>query len=187
MLANSTPNALLAQRAPTTVLADSRPTALLAAMALTTVLADRAPTALLAPKAPLPVRTTAAHLACRPGLHPVLAWPLCGRGSLPLRPLARRVLRHLDLDVHIRERPTHVRPPDRWHPNPAPRPSAPRRNHRIHRAAPATSAQRGSKNLNIGRAPFGSRDHSARARRLRDESRIRPARRSEGERGSRLS
>ena len=42
----------------------------------------------------------------------------CVRGPLPLRPLARRVLRHPHLDVHIREHPTHVRPPNRWHPPP---------------------------------------------------------------------
>ena len=82
------PTALLALRALTAVLADCTPTALLALRALTTVLADLRPTALLARTAPLPVRTSAAHLALRPGLHSVLAWPLRVRGPLPLRPLA---------------------------------------------------------------------------------------------------
>ena len=76
-------------RAYTTVLADlTSSTALLALMALTTVW------------------TSAAHLALRPILHPVLAWPLCGRAPLPLRPLAQRDQRHPHLDVHIRERST---------------------------------------------------------------------------------
>ena len=120
VLADSGPAALLAERALTAVLAESRPTALLALRALTVVLADSNPAALLAERAPLPVGTSAAHLAVRPVLHPVLAWLLRGRGSLPLRPLLRRVLRHPHLDVHIREHPTHVRPPNRWHPPPTP-------------------------------------------------------------------
>ena len=52
------------------MLADSRPTALLA---------------LIAPK--MTVRTPTTHLALRAILNPVLAWPLCVRGSLPLRAL----------------------------------------------------------------------------------------------------
>ena len=92
VLAELRPAAVLAYTALTTVLADSRPAALLAPRAATTVLADFRPTALLAVRALTTVRTSAAHLALRPILHPVLAWPLCGRGSLPLRPLARRVL-----------------------------------------------------------------------------------------------
>ena len=120
VLADSRPTALLARRAYTTVLADSSPTALLAGKAYTTVLADSRPTALLAVIALTTVGTSVAHLALRPGLHPVLAWPLCGRGPLPLRPLARRVLRHPDIDVLIWEHLTHVRPPNRWHPPPRP-------------------------------------------------------------------
>ena len=38
------------------------------------------------------VGTSTAHLALRPILHPVLAWPLRGRGSLPLHSLLRRIL-----------------------------------------------------------------------------------------------
>ena len=34
------------------------------------------------------VRTSATHLAPRAVLNPVLAWPLCPRGSLPLRTLS---------------------------------------------------------------------------------------------------
>jgi hypothetical protein len=63
-------------------------------MAQTTVLADSRPTALLALRAPkTTVRTSTAHLARRAPLHPVLAWPLRRRGSLPLRalPLGRRL------------------------------------------------------------------------------------------------
>jgi|TARA_B110000305_G_scaffold199074_1_gene225525 hypothetical protein len=37
--------------------------------------------------APTTVRTSAAHLALPARLHPVLAWPLCVRASLPLRAL----------------------------------------------------------------------------------------------------
>ena len=36
--------------------------------------------------------TSAAHLAARPPLHPVLAWPLRGRGSLPLHSLLGRIV-----------------------------------------------------------------------------------------------
>ena len=71
----------------TTVLADCRPTALLALSAPTTVLAECRPTALLALRPPTTVRTSATHLAPRAWLHPVLAWPLRPRGSLPLRAL----------------------------------------------------------------------------------------------------
>ena len=92
MLADLRPAALLAVMALTAVLADLRPAALLAVMALTAVLADSRPAALLAPIAPLPVGTSAAHLAVRPVLHPVLAWPLRVRGSLPLHALLPRIL-----------------------------------------------------------------------------------------------
>ena len=51
------------------------------------MLADSCTTALLALSAPTTVRTSAAHLAPRAVLNPVLAWPLCLRGSLPLRAL----------------------------------------------------------------------------------------------------
>ena len=39
------------------------------------------------------MRTSATHLAPRAWLHPVLAWPLCRRGSLPLRALSLGRLR----------------------------------------------------------------------------------------------
>jgi hypothetical protein len=80
------------------VLADSLPTALLASMALTTV------------------RTSTAHLAVRALLHPVLARPLCGRGSLPLRALRRRLFSPLLVDigtVDIRNWDPHLRTPNR--------------------------------------------------------------------------
>ena len=54
---------------------------------MTTVLAYSLATALLAIIAPTTVRTSTAHLAIRAVLNPVLAWPLCRRGSLPLRAL----------------------------------------------------------------------------------------------------
>ena len=79
--------ALLASSALTTVLAICTPATVLAPIALTTVLADCTPTAILAPSAPATVRTSTAHLAPRAILHAVLAWPLCPRGSLPLRAL----------------------------------------------------------------------------------------------------
>jgi len=74
------------------VLADCRPTALLALRAPTSVLAYSLPTALLAFRALTTVWTSTTHLAIRAVLNPVLAWPLCLRGSLPLRarPLGRR-------------------------------------------------------------------------------------------------
>ena len=52
------------------------------------MLADCTPTAILALRAPTTVRTSATHLALRALLHAVLAWPLCPRGSLPLRALS---------------------------------------------------------------------------------------------------
>ena len=55
---------------------------------MTTVLAYSLATALLAFIAPTTVRTSTAHLAPRAMLHPVLAWPLRRRGSLPLRTLS---------------------------------------------------------------------------------------------------
>jgi hypothetical protein len=55
---------------------------------MTTVLAYSLATALLAIIAPTTVRTSTAHLAPRAPLHPVLAWPLRPRGSLPLRALS---------------------------------------------------------------------------------------------------
>ena len=84
------------------------------------MLADLRPAALLAQTAPLPVGTSAAHLALRAILHPVLAWPLRGRGSLPLRALLRRLLlllfalRYLHLgDAGVQ--PAEVRSPNRRH------------------------------------------------------------------------
>ena len=70
------------------MLAYSLPTALLAVIAHTTMLADCRPTTLLAVRALATVWTSTAHLALRALLNPVLAWPLCRRGSLPLRPLS---------------------------------------------------------------------------------------------------
>ena len=110
------PTALLALRAYTTGCSQiGAPTALLAVRAPTIVLADLRPTALLALRAPLPVRTSAAHLAFRPRLHPVLARPLRARGSLPLRPLLRHLLSPLPCPRlrHTRRGHSHVRPPDR--------------------------------------------------------------------------
>ena len=57
------------------------------------MLADFTPTALLASRAPTTVRTSAAHLALRAWLHPVLAWHLRRRDSLPLRALSLGRLR----------------------------------------------------------------------------------------------
>ena len=90
----------LALRAPTTVLADCTPTALLAFMALTTV------------------RTSAAHLAVRAVLHPVLARPVVLRGYLPLRALLgqllSRCIRVLCI-ADIRNVYPDSRPPNRRH------------------------------------------------------------------------
>ena len=65
---------------------------------------------------PATVRTSAAHLAFRPILHPVLAWPLRVRGSLPLRALLHNLLfltlRVLDFTILV-EGHSHARPPDR--------------------------------------------------------------------------
>ena len=52
------------------------------------MLAECRPAALLALLAPTTVWTSAAHLAIRTILNPVLAWPLRPRGSLPLRSLS---------------------------------------------------------------------------------------------------
>ena len=121
MLTDLRPAALLARRANTIVLADCTPAALLAAKAVTAVLAECSPAALLAKTAPLPVGTSAAHLASRPRLHPVLARPLRVRASLPLRPLLPRILllhfafRSLHLgDAGVQ--PVEVRSPNRRHP-----------------------------------------------------------------------
>ena len=46
------------------------------------------------------VRTPAAHLALRAVLHPVLARPLCARGSLPLLALLRPIT-ITGLDLHL--------------------------------------------------------------------------------------
>ena len=46
------------------------------------------------------MRTSTAHLARRAVLHPVLARPLCGRGSLPLRALLRPFT-ITGLDLHL--------------------------------------------------------------------------------------
>ena len=56
------------------------------------MLAYSLPTALLAPVALTTVRTSAAHLAVRATLHPVLARPVVPRGILPLRALRRQLL-----------------------------------------------------------------------------------------------
>ena len=102
------------------------------------MLADLRPAALLALRAPLPVGTSAAHLAFRPKLHPVLARPLRARGSFTLRPLLRHLLsfllRVLDFAILV-EGHSHVRPPNRRHPSPRPEecsarhaPATPRQN-----------------------------------------------------------
>ena len=85
----------------TAVRADSTPAALLAPGALTTVLAYSLPAALLALSALTTVRTTVAHLALRAVLHPVLAWPLVGRGSPPLHALLRQQLWDLHFPLGI--------------------------------------------------------------------------------------
>ena len=110
----------LALRALTAVHADSPPAALLALRALTAVHADLRPAALLAPRVPTSVGTSAAHLAFRPILHPVLAWPLRGRGSLPLRPLLRRILLLISAlrSLHLGDagaQPAEVGSPNRRH------------------------------------------------------------------------
>ena len=67
------------------------------------------------------VRTSAAHLALRALLHPVFAWPLCVRSSLPLHALHRQqlLLRYLDpnfdLVIDLGNRNTNLRPPNRRH------------------------------------------------------------------------
>jgi hypothetical protein len=84
------------------VLAYSLPTALLALRAYTTVLADSCTTALLALTAPTTVRTSAAHFALPARLHPVLARPLCWRGSLSLSALLRPItITRLDLHLEL--------------------------------------------------------------------------------------
>jgi hypothetical protein len=55
------------------------------------VLAYSCTTALLALRALTTVWTSAAHLALPARLHPVLAWPLRPRGSLPLRALSLEI------------------------------------------------------------------------------------------------
>ena len=102
------------------MLADSRPATLLALRANTIVLADSRPATLLAKTAPFAVWTTAAHLASRPRLLPVLAWPLRGRGSLPLHALLRRILLLLFAlrSLHLGDadaQPAEVRSPNRRH------------------------------------------------------------------------
>ena len=130
---SSCTSALLALRAYTTVIADSRPTALLAVLALTTVLAYCTPTALLADRALTTVRTSTTHLAPRALLHPVLAWPLCVRGSLPLRALLHPITitgldPHLSLELSLSRDlgtdPLEVGAPPRRHPVPNPSPPA---------------------------------------------------------------
>ena len=127
------PAALLALRALTAVLADRGPAALLARRALTSrarrlmprPLHRRRPCSQNEPpphavSAPLPVGTSAAHLASRPRLHPVLAWPLRGRGSLPLHALLRRILLLLFAfrSLHLSDagaQPAEVGSPNRRH------------------------------------------------------------------------
>ena len=61
------------------------------------------------------MRTSSAHLALRPILHPVLARPLRGRGSLPLRALLRPPLLPAPCPRlrHTRRGTPDVRPPNR--------------------------------------------------------------------------
>ena len=119
MRAYRSPTALLASIAYTTVLAYCTPTALLASRAPTTMLAYFLPAALLASRPPTTVRTSAAHLALRARLHPVLAWPLCVRGSLPLRALRLQLFSPLLVDigtVDVRNWNPDLRAPNRRHP-----------------------------------------------------------------------
>ena len=75
--------------------------------------------------APTTVRTSAAHLALRARLHPVLARPEVLRGSLPLRALLGRLLSPILVSiigtVDIRNWNPHAWPPHRRHPSLAPR------------------------------------------------------------------
>ena len=100
---------------------------------MTTVLAYSLPTALLAIIALTTVRTSAAHLALRAVLHPVLAWPLCVRGSLPLHPLVRPItitgldlylVLELSLSRDFGTDSLEVGAPPRRHPVPNPSPPA---------------------------------------------------------------
>ena len=74
-------------------------------------------------RAPTTVGTSAAHLAVRPILHPVLAWPLRARGSFTLRALLRHLLfptlRVLDFAILV-EGHSHARPPNHRHPSSRP-------------------------------------------------------------------
>ena len=100
------------------------PAALFAVRALTTVLADSLSTALLASRALTTVRTSAAHLAVRAVLHPVLARPTVYRAKLPLRALLGRLVSPILVSigtVDIRNWNPHAWPPHRRHPSLAPR------------------------------------------------------------------
>ena len=111
--------------------------ALLALRAYTTVLTYRSPTALLAPVALTTVRTSTAHLALRAVLHPVLARPLCWRGSLPLHALVH-LLRDFHFDIGIvavRNLPPDVRSPNRRHHSRAPNEVPPANILRSHRSS----------------------------------------------------
>ena len=151
VLAEFRPAALLALRALATVLADLRPTALLNESAADrarrfethrtpcTESADDRARRLMHHRTPCtvcyPVRTSAAHLAVRPILHPVLAWLLRARGlssaSCPSSspPLPLSVSSTSPYSSWL----IHVRSPNRRHPPRAPRSGA--------RHAPATPRQ----------------------------------------------
>ena len=93
-----------------------------------TVIADSLPTALLALIALTTVRTSAAHLAVRAVLHPVLARPEVHRGSLPLRALRRELLSRYIRVLYItdiRNVYPDFRPPNRRR-HPPPQVGAPR-------------------------------------------------------------
>ena len=118
-----------AHRTPCTQSADDRARRLMPHRTPCTESADdRArrlmPTALLAVRAPTTVRTSAAHLAVRAVLHPVLARPVVPRGSLPLRALLGRLVSPILVSigtVDIRNCNPHAWPPHRRHPSLAPR------------------------------------------------------------------
>jgi len=84
------------------------------------VLANSCTTALLALRTLTTVRTSAAHLAARTLLHPVLARPEVLRGSLPLRAALRQLISALLIDIDItdvHEVNPDVRSPNRRHPH----------------------------------------------------------------------
>ena len=97
--------------------------------------------ALLALRAPTAVRTSAAHLALRTLLHPVLARPLVHRGSLPLRAALRQLISALLIDIDITD--VHEVVPDVRPPNSSSSPSRARRAPEVNRSLLTSStAQR---------------------------------------------